>query len=133
LVTYASDAIRSPRSRAAYVQGRQEPPGAPHVELPDADVTGVEALDQQQRRDEEAGQDEEDIDAEKSAADRRRAAHAGRSQVVEHDRGDGERAHAIESGRVPETMLLRFRAPWWWHRGPPDEPGRDCRHGQNVT
>ena len=46
-------------------------------------------LHEQQRGDEEARQHEEHVDAEEPAAHRHPA-------VVQHDRGDGERSHAVE-------------------------------------
>lgn len=73
---------------------RQQPPRAPAPEGEQVDpaVTGPRLL-QQQARDEEAGQDEEEVDAEEPAVEM--------TGVEEQHAQDGDAAQAVERGDVP--------------------------------
>ena len=71
-------------------QGRQEAPGPPRPELPQPDGQPLGPLAQQERGDQEARQDEEDVDAQEASAGQRRPA------VVEHDPRDGDGPQPVE-------------------------------------
>ena len=76
---------------------RQQPPGAAGVEAAQGDAPGAVDLVEQKAGDEEAGDDEEDVDADVAAGEERDAG------VAEQDRADRDRAHALDVR--PEAAL----------------------------
>ena len=80
----------------------QQPACASLVEPPERQAAVMLELHEQQRGDEEARQHEEHVDAEEPAAHRHPA-------VVQHDRGDGERSHAVERRDVAQRRPSRSR------------------------
>ena len=94
----------------------QQPPGAPGVEVPEREPPGPLDLVEDQRRDEEAGQDEEDVDAEEPAA------HPRCAEVVDHDAGDGERADPVQAAQVGHPRE-RHHGRHPGRRARPDERG----------
>ena len=80
---------------------RQEAPGPSTPEAGQADATGVDPLLQQQRGDEEAGQDEEQVDAQ--IATRRPT----ELQVVGHHADHGHAPEAVERRQVPARHRRR--------------------------
>ena len=75
-------------------EGGQEPKGAPGVEFPQADAPGARPLIHQQRRDQEAAEDEEDVDAEEAAPDE--------ADVVRHDGEDRHPAQSVQWRPITE-------------------------------
>ena len=81
-------------------RGRQQAARAPEPELEQVDAAGGRALGDQQRRDQEAAEHEEHVDAEEPA---RRDRHAA---VVEQHRADRDRADTVEGGDVRQSAVL---------------------------
>ena len=75
-------------------QGGEQAPRAGEIEALEVDATGAVVLLDDEGRDEEARQDEEDIDAEESAA------HPGEIAVVEQDAQDGQGPDAVEAREI---------------------------------
>jgi hypothetical protein len=90
-------------------QRRQEPPRAPRVEAGQRDPAVLGELLEQQRGDQEAREDEEEIDS-------RVAARWDQVEVQPDDERNRDRADAVERRNVPETP----------------HPGRSCRE-PNAT
>ena len=88
-------------------QRRQQAPGAADVELAQRHTARLASLAQEQRRDEVAADDEEDLDAEEAA--RRPPGFVPTDQVVvEHDHGEHrDAAQAVEARQVPERCRAR--------------------------
>ena len=91
----------------------QQPAGPADVEVLEVDPPGAVELDQQQRGDQEAGEDEEHVHAEESARD------PGNIRVVEHHGDDRDRAQAVESHEVGQCRTSDGAAL------PGESPGHD--------
>ena len=80
------------------IQRRQEAQGAPGVEVPECDAAGLGFLADEERCDEKAAEDEEDVDADFPVLGP--PPHVGRTreqpQVDGHDEEHRDRAHAVE-------------------------------------
>src|SRR5262249_61236878 len=92
-------------------EGWQEPPSAAQPEPAQVDLVPRLPLDQQQRRDEVAAEDEEEVDAEEAAGQIAVPVRV-RSRVVEEDADDGESAHAVEARVVRDVRCV---AEWLGH------------------
>ena len=94
---------------------RQQPTGAPGPEAPERDEAGAAQLTDEQRRDQEPGDDEEDVDADEAGAERPELGVVG-----EHENdGDGAQALDVETEGVGVGWRPGVRA-----RGSPR-----CRQG----
>ncbi len=111
-------------------RGRQEPAGAPGPEAAEAETTGHTELADQQRGDEEAGEDEEHVDADVAATE---GAEIG---VVRQDEQDRERSQpldvAAEAGRVATEVsgVGEHERGCWSCRPRDDHPPRIGRRQQ---
>ncbi len=79
-------------------QRRQQPSGPSQPELAQMHPRSALALLDQQRRDEEAGDDEEHLDAEKATV------HPSEPGVVEDDGNHRDRPQPVEAGLVPHGL-----------------------------
>ena len=96
----------------------QQSPGAAHPELGERDTTGAVVLTDEQRGDEEARDDEEDVDAEEAAGQPRRV------EVVDEHTGDRKRAKSVEAlDREPGAHVRPQGWPRWpFRRSDPCQP-----------
>jgi len=86
-------------------QRRQQAPRAPGPEAPERDAAVLRELGDQQRRDQVAADDEEDVDAEEAAG---QPAAVG---VVDEHGGDGDRAEPVDPGHAAKPGACpRLRA-----------------------
>ena len=84
-------------------QGGEETAHPAGPERPQRDAPRALELAQQQRRDQEAAEDEEDVDAEEAAV------HPADVAVVEEDRDHGHGAEAVERRDVAQARRMRRR------------------------
>ena len=88
---------------------RQQPPRPTEPELAEVDATLALVLFDEQRRDEEAGHDEEHLDTEEPALEPPVAGPVERVQVVQHHGDHRHRPQAVEAGDVPHRRSLPTR------------------------
>ncbi len=87
------DGVRE-RDHEHQVERGKQPPRSPQPEGLYIDVPQPTPLREQQRRDEVAADDEEDLDAQEPSRD------PGQPAVVEEHGDDGERSQPVETGHV---------------------------------
>ena len=95
------------RDRHRRQRGRQDPAHASRVEAPEIDPAGLGVLAQQQARDQEAGHDEEDVDAGEATA------HARQVDVEPQDGENGDPPEALDV-RQEARRLRRMRRDSRW-------------------
>jgi hypothetical protein len=84
---------------------REQPSGAADVEVLEVDPVLVAPAGEQDRRDQEAADDEEDLDAQEAALQDLAAPEPRELGVVDEHGHDGDRPHAVEPGRVRHPDL----------------------------
>jgi len=95
------DGVGDQDERTHHDQRRRQAPDPTTEETPEGDRTGGLPLEQEQRRDQVAGQDEEHVDAHVPAFE------DGVAEVVHHDGQDREAPDPVERGSVLQPPHLR--------------------------